>query len=393
MSKAIFLTPIDGKPGKPGQVYYPLTARTLPKPTPSGRELLVKITAASLNHRDLFCRQHLYPGVTFDVPLGSDGVGVVTATGPDASAKKWIGKRVILCPLTGWKDSVEAPEDPRGTRIMGGTKAYNKGTLQEYVSIAEDEVEDAPAHLSDAEAAALPLTALTGWRALVTKAGEANSGRGSTVLITGIGGGVALIVLRIAVARGTNVYVTSSSETKIKRAVELGARAGVSYKEAGWEKKLLGMLPPEKKFFDAVIDGAGGDSIEKSVRLLKVGWIQVSVIIAHGLTIGLFFFFFFFAGGVLSVYGMTVSPKMNFTMAAVLKNIDVKGSTMGSRKEFKEVVDYVTAHKIHPVVSRTVQCALDDLAGLDSLFEDMKQGSQFGKLVIEFGKFSTDSKL
>lgn len=276
MSKAIFLTPIDGKPGKPGQVYYSLSARILPngRELPKGRDLLVKITAASLNHRDLFCRQHLYPGVTFDVPLGSDGVGIVVSTGPDA-AQKWLGKRVILCPLTGWKDSPEAPEDPRGTRILGGTNAYDKGTLQEYVHIGDDEVEEAPAHLSDTEAAALPLTALTGWRALVTKAGEENSGNGSTVLVTGIGGGVALIVLRIAVARGANVYVTSSSAAKIERAVELGARGGVSYKEPGWEKKLLGILPKDKKFFDAVIDGAGGDSIEKSVKLLKVCVSQV----------------------------------------------------------------------------------------------------------------------
>jgi NADPH:quinone reductase-like Zn-dependent oxidoreductase len=64
--------------------------------------------------------------------------------------------------------------------------------------------------------------------------------------------------------------VTSSSQEKIQKAVELGATGGVSYKEDGWEKKLLGMLPDGKKNFDAIIDGAGGDSVEKSVKLLKV---------------------------------------------------------------------------------------------------------------------------
>mgnify|MGYP002381215840 CR=1 FL=1 len=93
------------------------------------------------------------------------------------------------------------------------------------------------------------------------------------------------------------------------------------------------------------------------------------------------------------MYGMTVSPKMPFLMQTVLKNIDVRGSTMGSRKEFKDMVDFVKANKIKPVVSRVVQCELDDLASLDSLFEDMKQGRQFGKLVIEFGKSSSGSKL
>ncbi|KAJ5584421.1 uncharacterized protein N7459_004221 [Penicillium hispanicum] len=368
MSKAVYIAPIDGKPGKPGQVYYPLTLRTLPKPTPQGRELLVKLTAASLNHRDLFLRQHLYPGVTFDVPLLADGVGIVVGAGAEVSSpERWQGKRVILNPGVGWKDSPDGPEEATGYRIMGGTKMYDKGTLQEYITIEESQVEEAPGHLSDAEAAALPLTGLTGWRALVSKAGEKNSGRGAAVLITGIGGGVALMALRFAVARGAHVFVTSSSQEKIQKAVELGAAGGVSYKEAGWDKKLLGMLPSGKKHFDAIIDGAGGDSIEKAAKLLK-------------------------AGGVISIYGMTVSPKMPFLMQAVLKNIDVRGSTMGSRKEFKEMVEFVATKKIHPVVSRVLRTEIDDLAALDGLFEDMKQGAQFGKLVIEFGKLSS-SKL
>ncbi|OGM40686.1 alcohol dehydrogenase [Aspergillus bombycis] len=361
MSKAIFLSQTEGKPG---QVYYPLSVQNLPQPTPEGRELLVKITAASLNHRDVFLRQHLYPGITFDVPLGADGVGVVVGAGPAVSnPERWQGKRVMLNPGTGWKDSPDGPEDPKGYRIMGGTKLYNKGTMQEYLTIDESEVEEAPEHLSDAEAAALPLTGLTAWRALVVKAGERNSGKGAAVLLTGIGGGVALMALRFAVAKGADVYVTSSSQEKIQKAIELGAKGGVSYKEEGWEKKLLTMLPPGKKSFDAIIDGAGGDSVEKAVKLLK-------------------------AGGVLSVYGMTVSPKMPFLMQAVLKNIDVRGSTMGSRKEFEEMVQFVKANKIHPVISRVLQTELGDIAGLDGLFQDMKEGKQFGKLVVEFGKAS-----
>lgn len=77
---------------------------------------------------------------------------------------------------------------------------------------------------------------------------------------------------------------------------------------------------------------------------------------------------------------------MPFTMAAVLKNIDVRGSTMGSRKEFKKMIEFVNEKKIYPVVSRVLKTELDDLSAIDGLFEDMKQGTQFGKLVIEFGK-------
>ncbi|KAL1956914.1 hypothetical protein VTO42DRAFT_6661 [Malbranchea cinnamomea] len=298
----------------------------------------------------------------------ADGVGTVVSTGPQVpNPQSWINKRVILNPGHGWIDSPDGPEEPTGYRILGGTKVNPLGTLQEYATVDVDEIVEAPAHLSDAEAAALPLAGLTGWRALVSKAGEKNSGQGAAVLITGIGGGVALMVLAFAVARGADVYVTSSSEEKLKRAVELGAKGGVNYKEEGWDKKLLGMLPEGKRNFDAVIDGAGGDAIEKATRLLK-------------------------PGGIISVYGMTVGPKMPFLMQTVLKNIEVRGSTMGSRKEFKDMVDFVTTHKIKPIISRVVH-GIENLQDIDSLFEDMKKGSQFGKLVIQVASSGHDSKL
>ncbi|KAG5294522.1 alcohol dehydrogenase [Histoplasma ohiense] len=356
--QAITIDSIDGKPGKPGQVYYPLSIKKLPIPRPQGNELLIKLTAAALNHRDLFLRQHLYPGVSFDVPLLADGVGIVISAGPEVKEpQSWIQRRVVLNPGTGWLDSEEGPEAPTGYAIMGGTKFNSKGTLQEYVTIDVGEVEEAPAHLTDVEAAALPLTGLTAWRALVTKAGAKNSGKGAAILITGIGGGVALMALRFAVARGVHVVVTSSSDEKLKLAAGLGAKGGVNYKEPEWEKKALELLPAGKRNYDAIIDGAGGDSIEKGVKLLK-------------------------AGGILSVYGMTVSPKMPFITPAFLKNIEVKGTTMGSRKEFKDMINFVNEQKIKPIISRVVQ-GIDNVKAIDGLFDDMKNGTQFGKLVIE----------
>lgn len=83
---------------------------------------------------------------------------------------------------------------------------------------------------------------------------------------------------------------------------------------------------------------------------------------------------------------------MSWSMAAVLKNIDLRGSTMGSRKEFKEMVEFVGQKKIKPIVSRVVK-GLDNLKDIDGLFEDMKQGSQFGKLVIEIAGDGSRSKL
>ncbi|KAF1938706.1 NAD(P)-binding protein [Clathrospora elynae] len=350
MPSAIAIKQIEGKPGK---VYYPLEKITVPEPEPKDHEAVITLAAAALNHRDLFIRQHLYPGTTFGVPLLADGVGIVKCTGSSQSAKPWLNKRVVLNPGTGWKDSLEGPEHPKGYAIMGGTKTNPVGTLQDVCVLDAGELEECPEHLSDEEAAALPLTGLTAWRAFWVKSGNAVAGR--NILVTGIGGGVALMVLLFGVAQGCNVYVTSGNQEKIDKAVKLGAMGGVIYKEKDWEKKLQGLLPKERKYLDAIVDGAGGDIVNKGSRLLK-------------------------AGGIISIYGMTVSPKMDFLMGAVLRNIEVRGSTMGSRKEFAEMVQFVREKKLKPVVSRSVHGL--DVAKINTLFDDMKNASQFGKLVV-----------
>ncbi|KAI2635517.1 hypothetical protein GGS21DRAFT_516247 [Xylaria nigripes] len=351
MSRSLTLKKIDGKPG---EVYYPLQLNQNPKPVPGPGELLVRLQAAALNHRDHFQRQHLYPGISFENPLFADGCGIVESAGPGtASASSLVGKRVLLTPSRGWDSAVEGPE---GTFATTGAATLTKcGTGQDYVVVPEDEVEIAPEHLTTAEAAALPLVGLTGWRALVTKSGNARPGH--NILITGIGGGVALAILQFAVVLGCDVYVTSGSAAKIERAKALGAKGGVSYRDADWDRQLAKLLPPSRPYLDAVVDGTGGDIVARTVKLLK-----------HG--------------GVISIYGMTVAPKMDWAMAAVMKNIELRGSTMGSRREFRDMVEFVGRNGIHPVVSRVVK-GLDNMREIEELFEEIREGRQFGKLVIE----------
>lgn len=325
----------------------------------------MRISAAALNHRDLFIRQHLYPGISFEHPLLADGYGTVVEVGPGSStaAQSLLHRAVLLTPARGWEEDPDGPEDAGRYSVIGGTAMCDVGTAQDYVVVPEDEVVPAPEHLLPAEAAALPLVGLTGWRALVSKSGAAAPGR--NVLVTGVGGGVALQVLQFAVAFGCNVFVTSGDEAKIARAVEMGARGGVSYRAKDWDRQLQAILPSDRPFLDAVIDGAGGDVVSKTVKLLK-------------------------PGGVISIYGMTVGPKMDWTMQAVLKNIDLRGCTMGSKREFRDMVDFVREKKIRPVVSRVVK-GLGNLEGIDGLFEEMKAGKQFGKLVIEISPEGSES--
>jgi NADPH:quinone reductase-like Zn-dependent oxidoreductase len=341
----------------------------VPVPAPGPGQVLVKISAASLNHRDLFIRQHLYPGISFTAPLFSDAYGIVTALGPDcspAARDSLLHKPVILVPTRGWDSSPDGPEQPNFCIIGAALGAPATGAAIEYLVVDEKDVVPAPEHLTPAEGACLPVVGVTAWRSLVVKSGNALPGR--NILITGIGGGVALQALQFAVAKGCNVWVTSGEKGKIERAVkEFGAKGGVSYREKGWEKELGKLLPKERPFLDAVIDGAGGDVVVKTAKLLK-------------------------PGGVIVSYGMTLGPKIEYTMQAVLKNIDVRGATMGSAKEFREMLEFVRQHRIRPVISRVAK-GLDDLEGIERLFEDMKAGRQFGKLVVLIDKEADSPKL
>ncbi|KAG9230573.1 oxidoreductase [Amylocarpus encephaloides] len=343
--------------GKAGVVYYPLQLNLVLKPSPGPNELLVKIHAAALNRRDFYIRQHLYPGISFKTPLLSDGLGTVIETGPGCTTD-FFQKRVLLTPCRGWDANTEGPEDYSKFSTLGGTEPNAWGTAQDYIVVHESEVEPCPEHLSAVEGAALPSVGLTAWRALVTKSRNAKPGR--NILVTGIGGGVALQVLQLGIALGCDMYVTSGDEVKIAKAQQLGAKGGVVYKSDDWEKSLGKMLPVDRPYLDAVIDGAGGDIVSKTVNLLK-------------------------PGGVISSYGMTVAPVMDWLMHAVLKNIELRGSTLGSRTEFRDMVRFIGEQKIRPIISRTAK-GLDCIDAIDGLFEDMRASKQFGKLVIEISE-------
>ncbi|KAH8424389.1 MDR/zinc-dependent alcohol dehydrogenase-like family protein [Aspergillus melleus] len=346
---------ISQTPGLPGKVYYPLVLRSAPIPPLHGNSLLIKISAAALNHRDHFLRQHLYPGTTFGVPLLADGAGIVVDIGTDVSPD-WLNRRVIIYPSMGWSSSPYGPEEGGYVRVMGGTRYNARGTLTEYMVIEQDGVELVPPHLSDVEAAALPVTGLTAWRALMTKAGEGMCGPGSQILITGIGGGVALMALLFAVHMGADVWVTSSSREKLDMTMRLGAKGGVNYTKEHWEDRLLDLLP-ERREFDAVIDGAGGDIVHRAVTLLK-------------------------AGGRVVTYGMTRAPSLSVPMRVILKNLDICGKALGSRREFAQMVDFVRKKRIVPVISRVVN-GIENLHEIEELFDMLRSGSQLGKLVIK----------
>lgn len=323
---------------------------SIPIRKPDANEVVVKVSAIAFNHRGLWIRRGLYPStsIQFDTVLGSDAVGRVVASGK-GSHDELLSKRVFLVPMRGWESDPNGPESRFG--ILGGCNFPSLGTFSEFITVSRDQIIIAPSHLEDANAAAWPLAGVTAWRAVKV---NANVQKGDTILITGIGGGVALVAMQICLALGAHVLVTSGSEEKIQRAMQIGASGGVNYHEKQWGSALSKILSGKR--LDAVIDSAGGDIFGHIGRILK-------------------------PGGTVVCYGMTSSPTIPFTMREVLKGHKIIGSTMGSHKELIEATEFLALHKINPLVSEV----LDGWANIDKGFKMMEKGSQFGKIVVRIG--------
>ena len=299
-------------------------------PVPGEGQVIVKLDAASMNHRDVWMTKGLYPNLTPGVAPGSCGVG-------------WVGDReVIINPNVNWGDNPDYPNHQTYS-ILGMPV---NGTFAEYVVVDEDRIIDKPAHLNTDEAAALPLAGLTAYRALFGKA-KANST--DKVLISGVGGGVALFACQFAIAMGAKVYVTSGSDEKIQKAIDLGAKGGANYKEEKWARGF------RKEFggMDVVIDSAGGDGFDSLLKVCN----PLARIVMYGGTRGTTMF----------------SPPILFW-----QELQIFGSTMGSDKEFVDMVSFVNKHKVKPVIDSVYSYSNSEAA-----FLKMDNGQQFGKIILK----------
>ncbi|GHB53379.1 quinone oxidoreductase family protein [Persicitalea jodogahamensis] len=330
------------------EVNQPLIVRETEKPDPGKGEVLVKLKTAALNHRDVWIQKGRYANITTPITLGSDGAGVVVEVGEGVS-EYWLDKEVIINPSQGWGDNPAFYGDDFS--ILGMPE---NGTFAEYIKVDHHYLVHKPKHLSFVEAACLPLAGLTAWRAMMSRGGFRP---GNRVLITGAGGGVALFVAQFAVASDAEVWVTSGSDSKIRKAINLGVKGGVNYKEPTWHRDLLAKTQgPKKGYFDTIIDGASGPGF---ARLVDVA--------APGATIC-------FYGGTNGNITDLVPAKIFF------KQLNIHGTTMGTRQEFEEMIGFVEEKEIKPIVDEVF--ALDDV---EMALRRMEDGEQFGKIVLQIG--------
>src|SRR5215216_5227474 len=263
-----------------------------PDPEPGSGETVVRLHAAALNRRDVFVTRGQYPGAkpeALPAILGSDGSGEVGARGEGADGPDE-GTEVVINPALYWGDDPRKPG--KEYRILG---LPDDGTFAQFVKVPAENVFPKPSHLSHEEAAAIPLAALTAYRALVTR-GQLQEGE--TVFIPGIGGGVATFLVQMASAMGATVFVSSGSDEKIEHAKELGAAGGVNYNSEDWSKELKDMAGR----IDLSVDSIGGNTFNNMIQLAK-------------------------PGGRIVVFGATAGPADNvMTIVVALQHLDIMGT-------------------------------------------------------------------
>ena len=317
-----------------------LVYKEVEEPQLGDNEVLVAVQAAALNHRDVYITQGLYPGIKVPIILGSDGAGIVAKVGAKVD-QQWLNKAIVINPNNGWGAN-EAVQHKR-YHILG---MPTNGAFAEYVKVDVSRLVEKPNHLNFEESAALPLAGLTAHRSVFTKG---NLQVGERVLISGIGGGVALVAFQLALAAGAEVYVTSGSDEKIAKAIDMGAKGGANYKSDNWYKELA----EKAGGFNLIIDSAGGDGFRRFLDLA----LPAGRIVFYGGTRGKFM----------------VNPQKMFW-----KQLSIHGSTMGSDQDFQDMIDFVGKHQIKPVVDSV--WAMKD--GQEA-FDHMDQGKQFGKIVLK----------
>jgi len=334
-------------------IHQPIHYTDLPTPSPGPGQVLIQLKAAALNHRDLFIQQGLYPKIKLPVILGSDGAGIVVDVGLGVDSI-WKGQSVIINCAMHWGSN------PRfygsDFQILGMPE---NGTFAEYIVVDARYIYHKPAHLSFEQAATLPLASLTAWRTLMTRAAlHIHNNPPEKVLITGIGGGVALFALQFAVSAGAEVWVTSGSADKLDRAKELGAVGGINYHEPDWAKTLMTQTGGGRNgYFDVIIDSAGGPGF---ARLIDVAA----------------------PGGRIAFYGGTAGNITDVVPAKVFfKQLTIFGSTMGTEHEFADMISFITENELVPVVDEVFALADAELA-----MQKMQAGNQFGKIVLKIAQ-------
>ena len=316
----------------------------------SSKDVIVKLEAAALNHIDIWVRMGA-TAMSIPMPhiLGADGAGIVVDVGSEVKSVK-TGDKVCLYSFTGCGECefCLSDRDFMCIRVRSLGERLD-GTYAEYVKVAPENCFAMPSYMTSDEAAAFPLVFVTLWRMLVT---NARLRPGESLLIIGIGGGVASAALQVATRIGARVIVTSGSDEKLERASALGAAHGINHRRQDFAKEVKNLT--DDRGVDVVLDSVAGEVWQKSLNSL-----------AHG--------------GRLVTCGATAGGEPYDDLNALIsKELKIYGSTLGSREDFRQLLNFLNATQIHPVIDR--KFPLKEAAAAQ---QRMEEARQFGKIVLQ----------
>ncbi|MBX3373751.1 MAG: zinc-binding dehydrogenase [Phycisphaeraceae bacterium] len=340
--KAVVITK-QGAPVAPN-----VLVREMEAPVAGAGEAIVRTLASALNHLDLWVGRGL-PGVETSFPHigGSDGCGVVEAVGEGVDPA-WIGRRVILNARLPQPDPIRPGISPVPPDILM-IGEHMHGTMAERFRAPVANLLDV-GDADPVEAAAFGLSFLTAWRMLVTRAGLRP---GMIVLVTGIGGGVALACLAIAKYMGCRVIVTSRSGGKLERARALGADDGILDQGTDWSREVRAMTG--RRGVDLCADSVGKAIHASVIRALA-------------------------RGGTCVTCGCTSGPDATTDLARIFWNqLSIIGSTMGDMDEFRQVTSLFRTGALRPVIDHVATPA-----EAQGAYARMETGAQFGKIVVRW---------
>jgi NADPH:quinone reductase-like Zn-dependent oxidoreductase len=321
--------------------------RNFPDPIVASGESVLKVAASSLNRVDLYVRDN-GAGITHTLPqvMGVEAAGEIVEAEPGSGLKP--GMKAILfseafCNKCRYCLAGDQPLC-ENVRIMG---EHRHGGFAEYIAMPSRCFLPLPDDADLVAAGALMTGHLTAWRMLF---GKKTLQPGESVLIVGIGGGVAVACLQLAKLVGARVFVTSSSDAKIERAIALGASGGVNYQRDRVSNAILQM---SNGGVDMVIDSVGEASWGESLRSLR-------------------------RGGRLVTCGATTGSNPPADLQRVfIRQLEIYGSTGGSLSEFRQLLDVFNRGLVKPVLDATFE-----MADIRAAFDHLSSGAQFGKVSL-----------
>lgn len=324
----------------------------LPDPQPALGEALVRVKAVALNHLDIWVREG-WRGLRLKMPhiSGSDIAGEIVSVNTPGPSEWTPGTRVIINPgvITSEDEWTRRGEDSisPGYRLIG---EHLKGGLAEYVTVPVRNVFKLPSGISFEEGAAPLLVGTTCWRMLFKRA---KIQPGETLLVVGAGGGVNSLAIMLAKAAGVTVYALAGSKKKKELAEKLGCTQVFNYHEhPQWPEKVL--KATKGRGVDVVVDNVGAQTFAKSLQAVCLG-------------------------GRIVIVGGTSGQVIKFDNRQLFrKQVSVLGSTIGSRQDFMDVLEFMWRNSIRPIIDRVAPLK----QGIE-MVQYLEEGKQFGKIILK----------